>query len=440
MPTHRRSVVGTGVSILLGLMALAAALLMVMPSSASAAVHPHHDHGLTIASSPDPITADQGVLIYGQLTGPENANQRIWLFHRINPAQQFTPVSVTRTNSSGFYEFIRADGVVNSNRNWFVLGPGHTHSRTIHEWVSAIVTLAANETSATTADTLDFTGTVSPTHSGQRVALQEQDASSANGTGWKTIAWGDTTAGSTYTINHRFRTPGSYVLRAFFPRDPRNIASQSASIAVTVQQEQNPSFTISASAQPITNGQSETISGTLYSDGSTTAVAPDQPVTLYGRTGTGPFKALQSGQTDASGNYSFTTTPSYKTVYYVTAGHGDKTATLYVGVQDVVNAALSSSTIAEGDTVKVTGTVTPDHTGHVIYLQQQNAAGQWADVETSYLTSGSQFAFSYAPGMAGTLNLRVQITGGPWSIGGISATMPLTISGIAPVISLPPAS
>ncbi len=435
MHTHRRSVVGVGISILLGLMTMAAAMLMVMPATASAA--PHHNHGLTIAATPDPITAGEGVLIYGQLTGPNNADERVWLFHRINPAQRFTPVSVTRTNSSGFYEFIRADGVVNSNRNWFVLGPGNTHSRTVHEWVSAIVTLAANATSATTADTVDFSGTVSPAHSNQRVLLQEQNAT--NGNGWKTIDVGYTNSSSGYSIAHRFRTPGSYTLRAFFPNDPRNIAGQSPSIALTVQQQQNPSFTINASAQPITNGQSETITGTLYADGSTTTVQPNVSVTLYGRTGTGSFRALQSASTNSSGDYTFTTMPSYNTVYQVTAAHGEKTANLYVGVQDVVSASLSASTIAVGDAVKVTGTVTPDHSGHVLYLQEQNAAGQWVDVQTGYLNSGSKFSFSYTPGMAGTLNLRVQITGGPWSIGGISSTMPLTISGAAPVSSLPPA-
>lgn len=440
MHTHRRSVVGAGISILLGLVAAAAALLMAIPATADAAMHPHHNHGLTIASTPNPITAGDGVLIYGHLRGPDNAHKRIWLFHRINPARQFTPIGVTRTNGSGFYEFIRADGVVNTNRNWFVLGPGHTHSRTVHEKVSAIVTLAANSTAATTADTVSFSGTVSPAHDHQRVLLQEQDSSAPSGTGWKTIEKGYTNSGSGYAIDHRFRTPGSYTLRAFFPNDPRNIASQSAGIALTVQQQQNPSFTISASAQPLVDGQAETITGTLYSGGSTTVVQPNQALTLYGRTGTGAFKAMQSGTTDGAGNYRFTTTPSYNTAYYVRAGQGETTAALYVGVQDVVNASLSASTIAVGDAVKVTGTVTPDHTGHVIYLQRQNSAGQWVDVKAGYLTAGSNYAFSYAPGMTGTLNLRVQITGGPWSIGGISATMPLTISGVAPVSSLPPAS
>ena len=436
MHLHRRSPIGAACSILLGLVALAAALLLALPSTASAA--PHHNHGLTIASTPDPITAGDGVLIYGQLTGPNNAHKRIWLFHRINPAQRFTPVSVTRTNASGFYEFIRADGVVNSNRNWFVLGPGNRHSRTIHEWVSAVVTLKSSVASATTADTVNFGGTVFPAHDNQRVMLQQQNSTTGNG--WQTIAVGYTDSSSGFSISHRFRTAGSYTLRAFFPNDPRNIAGQSASIALSVQQQQNPSFTINASAQAITNGQQETLTGTLFAENSTTTPQPNTSVTLYGRQGTGPFRALQSSQTDASGAYKFTTMPSYNTVYYVTAGHGEKTARVYVGVQDVVNASLGASTIAVGEAVRVAGTVTPDHSGHVLYLQQQNSAGQWVDVQTRYLTAASTFTFDYTPGMPGALNLRVQITGGPWSVGGISSTMPLTVSGAAPVSTLPPAS
>jgi hypothetical protein len=436
MHTHRKSTIGVGISILLVLMAVLAALFMAMPSRADAAPHPHHNHGLTIAASPDPSTAGDGVLIYGQLKGPDSANRRIWLFHRIVPADRFTPVQVTRTNSQGFYEIVRADGVVKSNRNWFVLGPDDTHSRTIHERVAAVVTLATASATATTADTVDFTGTVFPTHAGQRVALQEQDSS--NGNGWKTIDVGNTDGNSAFSIEHHFRTPGSYTLRAYFPGDPRNLPGQSPSIALSVQQQQNPSFTIDASVQPITNGQSETISGTLYQDGSTTTVQPNVGVTLYGRQGdSGGFKALQSGQTNGSGIYSFTTMPLHNTVYRVLASGHESTAHLFVGVQDVVTAALSSSTDTVGGAVMVSGTVTPEHAGHVIYLQAQNSVGQWADIEAGYVDHASRFQFKYTPGMAGTINLRVQITGGPWNIGGISATLPLTVSGVAPVTSLP---
>ena len=135
-------------------------------------------------------------------------------------------MSVTRTNASGFYEFVRADGVVKSNRNWFVLGPDNSHSRTIHEWVSANVVLNASAPSATTAQDVTFSGTVFPSHTHQRVLLQEQNSTSGNG--WQTIASGYTNDASAFSITHRFRSAGSYTLRAFFPADPRNIASQSA--------------------------------------------------------------------------------------------------------------------------------------------------------------------------------------------------------------------
>jgi hypothetical protein len=428
-------VIAVGTSILLALMALVAAVMMAMPSTATAA--PRHNHGLTITSTPDPISAGEGVLIYGQLTGPNNAGKRVWLFHRINPAAHFTPVSVTHTNASGFYEFVRADGIVNSNRNWFVVGPGNKHSRTIHEWVSSVVTLNAGTASTTTAQTVNFTGTVFPAHSNQRVLLQQQN--SITGNGWQTVASGYSNSNSAFTIAHRFRAAGSYTLRAFFPNDPRNIAGQSASISLTVQQQQNPSFTINASSATLVNGQQDMITGTLYADNSTTVVQPNVSVTLYARQGTGSFRAEQSGMTDSSGQYSFTTMPLHNTVYYVTAAHKERTANLYVGVQDVVNASANVSTIAVGDSVKVTGTVTPDHGGHVLYLQQQNTAGQWVDVQTGYLSNASTFAFNYTPGQMGTFSLRVQITGGPWNIGGVSSTLPLTVSGVAPVSSLPPA-
>lgn len=426
-----------------GIAVLAALLAVALPGSASASWRHHHpffNHGLTIAANPDPITAGQGVLIYGQLRGPNNANKWIWLFHRINPASRFTPISRTRTNAQGYYEFVRADGVVVSNRNWFVLGPRDTHSRTIHERVSAVVTLNTRSSSVTTAQPVTFTGTVYPMHRHQRVLLQQQN--SISGTGWQTVASGYTDDNSAFTIVHRFKSAGSYTLRAFFPNDPRNIAGQSANLNLAVQQQQNPSFTINGSPTVVTDGQPETISGTLYETGSTTTTQPHVAVILYGKQWSGGFKALATGITDASGNYTFTQVPLHNTVYRVQTVTGKQmhTANLYVGVQDVVNANLSAPSVAVGAAVTISGTVTPDHSGHVIYLQEQNAAGNWVDVQSGYLTAGSTYSFNYKPGQTGTEQLRVQITGGPVNIGGVSNVVTLSVNGVAPVNTLPPAS
>ena len=427
-------------------LALCVVTALVAPNVAAANHHkrhhhpPRHNYGLTIAATPNPITAGDGVLIYGKLEGSNIANQPIYLYHRIDPAPRFTLISVTRTNSFGFYEFTRAEGVVMSNRNWFVLGPGGTHSRTIHEWVSAAVTLSASTTTTDTGTPVQFSGTVSPNHPSQRVLLQEQN--SASGDGWRTIASTITRADSSFTLTRGFPVPGSYTLRALFPGDVRNLAGESTPVTVTVQQRQNPSFTISGSAPVVTNGQSVTISGTLYASGSTTAPRASVPVTLYGVQSGGRFKALATTTTGSGGGYSFTQMPLHNTIYRVLTqeAHPQQTADLYVGVQDVVTISQSASTATVGGSVTISGTVTPDHSGHVIYLQRLTPSGDWQDVAVGRLNAGSTYSFPFTFGQPGTVQLRAQIPGGPVNVGGDSAPVTVTVSGVAPVTSLPPAA
>ena len=430
---HNMTLLGVGLLVILALLVL----MLALPGRAGAA--PRRDHGLTIAATPQQITAGQGVLIYGQLFGPNAANQRVWLFHRVDPAARFTPVGVTHTNGAGFYEFVRNPGVVISNRSWFVRSARGAHSRTVHEWVSATVTFAASTATAMTGQPVSFTGTVAPVRRHQLVLLQQQD--SVSGNGWQTIASGYTNGASAFTIVHRFRSAGSYTLRALFPRDARNLAGASASLSLAVQQQQRPSFTITGSAPEVADGQSVTIGGTLYAAGSTTVTQSGVAVTLYGRQPSGPFRALASTTTGTTGGYAFTQTPAHNMVYYVATASARRvrTAALYVGVEDVVNAALSANAVAVGQRVELTGTVVPSHGGHAVYLQEQNTAGQWLTVGVGFLGRQSRFALAFTPGQVGTVSLRVQITGGPWNIGGVSAPLQLMVSGVTPAASLPPA-
>ena len=119
---------------------LAVLVAVAAPNIASAA--PHHNRGLTINATPNPIIAGEGVLIYGQLRGGDVAGQPVKLYHRINPSTQFSLIGKTTTDKFGFYAFTRAEGIVYTNRSWFVRGPAGAHSRTIHERVSAEVSSA----------------------------------------------------------------------------------------------------------------------------------------------------------------------------------------------------------------------------------------------------------------------------------------------------------
>ncbi|MGC9220849.1 MAG: hypothetical protein ACP5H2_05785 [Solirubrobacteraceae bacterium] len=432
---HSRLRAGTAT----GLLALTTAAVLAVPGVATAA--PLRNHGLTIASEPTPALAGQSVLIYGQLKGPDNGLQRVILYHRLAGQPRFTPVSTTRTNASGFYEFVRAPGVVRTNRQWFTLGPGYTHSATIQERVSALVTLNAAAATATTDQPFDFTGTVAPNHPHQRIVLQEQTGSFGNG--WQTVATATTAGNSSFSFAFVFRSAGNYTLRARFPGDLRNIASVSTDVDLTVQQTQNASFTIAASAPTIIDGQPVTIGGTLYQPNSPTTVEPNIPVTLYGKTiGAGRYRAIAQGSTNTAGGYSFTQTPQsnmeYKAISDTTPAQS--TAPLYVGVQDVVTIGASSTTPALGQRVTISGFVTPQHAGHALALQQQNANGIWYDVAIGRVNHRSAYFFTYTPVVMGAVNLRVQIGGGPVNVGADSQAVQLTVSALAPVASLPPAS
>src|ERR1700722_12431510 len=154
---------------------LTALTVAAAPSVASAA--PHHNRGLTINATPNPILAGDGVLIYGQLSTPPVGSQTIVLYHHISGSHAgYTRIGSTTTDATGFYEFTRAEGVVLTNRSWFAReGAIHgVHSRTVHERVAALVSLTANESTADTSQPIVFTGHVTPNHPFGRVLLQQQ--------------------------------------------------------------------------------------------------------------------------------------------------------------------------------------------------------------------------------------------------------------------------
>src|ERR1700759_1974226 len=157
-------------------LAAAGALLAAAAPAASAAARP------TITAAPNPTTTGDPVVIFG--TAPAGAKVVLW--HRIAGRPAFTVVQRTTADSAGRYEFTRADGVVTTNRNWFVVSKGK-RSTTVHEKVSAEISLSGPDGQVLTTGTpYTFSGPISPAHAGDRVLLQRQSPS-ANGDNWNTI-------------------------------------------------------------------------------------------------------------------------------------------------------------------------------------------------------------------------------------------------------------
>ncbi len=410
------------------------AAAMAVPSIAGAA--PIHNRALSIHATPDHVVAGEPVLIYGRLQGRHDADQEITLYHRINPATQFTVISRTRTNAAGEYDFTRAEGIVESNRSWFVRGPVFTHSQTIHERVAAEVTINASAVSATTRHPVTFTGQVTPDHAGSRVLLQVQ---SGDGNVWHTVKSGRVGSGSSYSIAYAWRTPGSRNVRVAFVGDSRNTAAQSDPTTVVIQQRQAPYFTIDSSDPVVANGSPATITGTLDQP-HTSTVSPNVEVGLYSEVpGSGPATLAQTTTTSASGTYSFTVQGDTNELYQartINTSTPQATAELFQGVQDTVTMTTNSASSMVGGTVTFSGSVAPSKAGHVVYLEKLGSDGRWHIVQTSTISASSTFAFNWTFGTSGTKQFRARVVGGPVNVGGASTPVTETVA-LPPVSQLP---
>lgn len=406
-----------------------------VPSLVTAA--PVHNRGLTINAIPNPIDAGDGVFIYGHLNVPPMGGQTIVLYHHLaGSGRGYTRIGQTTSDSHGFFEFTRAEGVVRTNRSWFVREGGihQIHSRTVFERVSALVSLNASTSTAVTGQPVAFTGHVDPNHVAERVILQ-QETNSGN---WRNLETGRLDRGSNYSITHRWRFPGDHTVRILFPGDARNISGTSNPATVAVQQKQVPGFTISSSDQLISYGQPVTISGVLANAPAST------PVTLWARNAyQGQFTPVADTTTGADGSYTFAPQgPTYNTVYQVrtTMAPRGHSAALFEGVQDALTITPSSTTSQIGGHVTFTGTVLPDKAGHVIYLQRLGADGNWHNEEIRLVTRASTFQFGWTFGKAGSYEFRARITAGGGNIGGASTPVTIQVSPTTSTSALPPAS
>jgi hypothetical protein len=413
--------------------------LLVAGTASVATAAPSHNRGLTINATPNPIGAGEGVLIYGQLNRRPAAGQTISLYHRVGTQRKFTFIQRTRTDAFGFYRFTRAEGVVTTNRSWFVRGPRQSHSRTVNERVAALVSIGADTTATDTSHAITFSGLVTPTHRFQTVLLQQQIGASDD---WQTIKTGRLDGNSRYSISYRWRVPGAHDVRVVLPGDQRNVRSDSDAVTVTIEQAQVSGFTISSSSSVIPDGATVTISGVLLNAGTTTPQAGTS-VSLWARQPAGgSFKKLEETTTASDGSYSFLEKPSTNEIYRVrtTLPANRQTAVLFQGVRDVLSLQASSSTASVGGRVLFLGSVTPGKAGHRVYLQRLGSDGDWHAVEVARVRATSTFAFAWVFGKVGVHRFRARIFSDPRNVGGHSDPVSITVAGAAPNSQLPPAS
>jgi hypothetical protein len=396
----------------------ATSLLALAPAAASAHKHPSPRGRCRInieSVAPRQITAGESTEVSGRLACGRHvspAGQPVTLYAHVAGSAGFVPVQSTTTEASGSYKFSTA--AENANTSFYVRSHGaQSASRRLRVAVQVTLTGPPEGTQIETGapNKQTFSGTVNPADVGARVILQRQNA--VTGNEWHRIGIGQVVAGGptggTYTIAHTFRVPGDASIRVLVRSDRINSPSESNVLEYEISQAQNPSLTISSSADPISYGQSVTISGVLA--GATTS----QTVTLLARTvhqrGFAPVAEVSTG---AGGAYSFPAQSPVNSTLYRVKGAGQKSAVLYEGVKDVLTAAVSATTVQAGQALTFSGTITPDHTGHIIYLERENAAGTgFHVVQVGYVLPGSTYSIVHQVYVPGTKVFRVDIPGGP---------------------------
>lgn len=437
--------------------ATAAVISLFVLAPVSVSAHRHRSFNgrcaVNMNVTPRQIVSGDQVVVFGRLRCTRQANaagQEVRLFHHLLGSPGFTFVQTTTTDTAGFYAISPADGVIETNRSFYVRSRG-ARSATRRVWVAAQVTLSGppeGQLFTGFPNRVTFTGTVSPADAGAHVILQRQNSTTGND--WHHIDSGMVDATGNFTIVHTFIVPGDANIRVLVRSQRRNIPSASNVLAYSISQAQNPALTIQASADPIAFGEAVTISGKL-------AVGGPQPVTLLARVRRQHgFAAVAQTTTSAAGEYSFPPqAPINSTFYRVRAGgcrsvphlHNDichvlrlSSAVLYEGVRDVLTAQASPTTVQAGQAVTFSGTVSPDHTGHVIYLERQDAHSPGFHViQVSFVGPGSTYSIVHQLYFPGTKVLRIYIPGGPENQGASSAPFSILVTPSAPSTLMPEA-
>jgi hypothetical protein len=396
----------------------AAASLIPAAAATAAGRHRRADAGpgngcrVTLNVAPRRITAGETALAFGYVkcrNANEDAGQTVTLYQASPPAP-YGVAGTTTSNSQGFYEISISPLTLNSN---FYAIAANAQSRHQNVKVAAQVEVKGppegvvpDELRTGRANRVTFTGTVSPADEGALLILQRQNA--ANGNEWHRIGLGVVGKGGSFSIGHRFVVPGDANLRVVVRGGARNIASASNILSYEIVQAQNKELTIESSADPISYGQTVTISGAL-------AGAPNTPVRLLARS------ALQNGyapvgevKTNSSGDYTFPAQAPLVNTYYRVQGAGKSSAVLYEAVKYVLTAGVSSTTVQAGQPLMFSGTVTPAETGHVIYLERENAGGLGFHViEVGTVSAGGTYSIVHTFYGVGTDVVRIKIPGGP---------------------------
>jgi hypothetical protein len=140
------------------------------------------------------------------------------------------------------------------------------------------------------------------------------------------------------------------------------------------------------------------------------------------------FTTAATATTDASGNYSFTVTPTSSTHYRVVTVAKPKltSAEAQVNVAIKVTRSVSDKTPARGQRVRFSGLTAPALAGRAVTIERRAADGSWKTAATTTLGAQSKYAKRLRIRRSGTYRATVAGTD-PALLTGHSSTIRLRV-------------
>ena len=371
-------------------------------------------------AAPRYVEAGESVLVFGQLSCSHGsvASQTVTVMERSPVGAAASSAGTATTDAAGNYQLTSA--ALSADTDFYSTALG-ARSRERLVRVAPKVSLAGppdgselftgagplvhNGARPAYRNRITFAGTVSPADAGATVALQRENANS--GEVWRRIGLGVVGANGGYSIIHTFGVPGLANIRVVVRANRSSYRAASEPLSYEISKGQNPALTISSSSEPVSYGQSTTISGTL-------AAGAGKTVTLLERPRGGhAFVQVAKAVTTTGGAYMFASQTPLQSVFYEVSGAGATSTALFEGVGYTVNdTAVVPSTVKASQPLTFTGAVTPARPGHAVYLQVQNPLGVgFHVVDVGVENASGGFSLSHSLFVAGTKKLRIKVPG-----------------------------
>ncbi len=376
---------------------------------------------LSLESAAAQITAGETATLLGALTCPNGANAADELLtvreRQRGDAGRYlaSEVDTASTQANGSFQLTTTP--LSSNCVVAVHAKSGLGARIVVK-VAPLVTLSGPATGAElvtrssqsprgTHKRLMFTGTVSSAAAGTRVALQREYA--ATGERWRTVAFGSVGPEGHFSFAQGFRMPGEVSVRAVV-HPKGDIAGASEPLSYDIAQAQNPQLTILSSADPISAGQSTTITGVAEG-------AANESVTLFAHAAGQAFTAVAKDIAGAGGAYAFTVSP-LRSTYYRVADATTQSTSLFEGFSYMLHMAAVPSAIEAGTPLTFSGTVVPAPAGRAVYLERENGSGVgFRVIGAGTVDAASSYSIVHSFRDTGTQRLRIKVPAGPESQG-----------------------